>query len=504
MPPKTQAQVGKAPKAGGFWKAGKGGTQELNPYQPHQQTSLGNIGAKAQPAYEALNLMPPPPTQWQSAHQESAQQQQAAQAAKQQAAQQAQQQPAGAMPNPQQQQQAAQNILPQGLQGAQGVQPQAPMQQNYAPNAHVTDWTKIMQHGQKLGKVPGGIRNKVAAMGGGTPWKQYVGNKMFTWHLPNGQTINEPAGPGFNEGALGQEWRQGPPQGFFNNQPQQGILPQGLQQPVEEGPMTQEQAAEKQGWYDWFKKGAGKYGPKAMEAFGVPGWGGNQTAEGSNLIGGQAQTGGGYGAGGVAQTLGAVGNTVQQANNLAHQLGFQGLNEKKYDFDPIAREAEQNYYENDVPALAERFTAQNGQNSSAFARMQQLGAQKLRQGLAAQKSAYNLQREAHDIQREGQDISLRLGQRGYDVDQQKHIATLILQGKDQELRKYGVDKDVEDRMRDYILRALGMANTPQTQFAQHAPQQAGWTGLAGNVINLAGQLGGAAIGKAPKPPVSAA
>ena len=83
----------------------------------------------------------------------------------------------------------------------------------------------------------------------------------------------------------------------------------------------------------------------------------------------------------------------QQAFSSILQQALSGLQPQQFGqrFEPIAQEARGQFAENIVPSLAERFTALDGQRSSAFT--QQLGqaGAGLERGLAAQKAQFGLQ-----------------------------------------------------------------------------------------------------------------
>jgi len=82
---------------------------------------------------------------------------------------------------------------------------------------------------------------------------------------------------------------------------------------------------------------------------------------------------------------------AQQMMSNAMRTGFEGL--KQFDFEPIRQQAMQNYQQNIVPGLAERFTSMGGRRSSGF--QQALGASgaNLMSNLAALEEDYNVQRQ---------------------------------------------------------------------------------------------------------------
>jgi len=80
------------------------------------------------------------------------------------------------------------------------------------------------------------------------------------------------------------------------------------------------------------------------------------------------------------------------AQILQQSLGEIGKN--PIDFNPIEQKARMGFAQTTIPSIAERFTAMNGQRSSAFG--QQLGAAgaNLETDLGALRSQYGLQRQA--------------------------------------------------------------------------------------------------------------
>lgn len=74
------------------------------------------------------------------------------------------------------------------------------------------------------------------------------------------------------------------------------------------------------------------------------------------------------------------------------QQGLQQLGTQGFDFNPIAQQAQSNFYEDTVPTLAERFTAMgNGQRSSAFEGALGRAGAGLNENLAALKAQYDYQ-----------------------------------------------------------------------------------------------------------------
>jgi len=98
---------------------------------------------------------------------------------------------------------------------------------------------------------------------------------------------------------------------------------------------------------------------------------------------------------------------VQQALSTILQGGLGRLNQPQFDmnqnsqpfnFAPIANEARQNFAQQTIPSIAERFTGLGAQNSSAFG--QQLGqaASGLETNLASLGSQYGLQNRGQEAQ----------------------------------------------------------------------------------------------------------
>lgn len=87
--------------------------------------------------------------------------------------------------------------------------------------------------------------------------------------------------------------------------------------------------------------------------------------------------------------------TPEQLNILQYlqQMGLLGLQNPYAGFDPIAQQSVNEFYEQDVPSLAERFTSMgdNALSSGTFSSQLSQGAAKLRENLAAQRAGYGQQ-----------------------------------------------------------------------------------------------------------------
>ena len=87
--------------------------------------------------------------------------------------------------------------------------------------------------------------------------------------------------------------------------------------------------------------------------------------------------------------------TPQQQASLNQLLSnsMTGLNSNKFDFAPIANQARQNFQQQTLPGIAERFTnmgTSGGQRSSAFAGSLGQAASGLESNLAGMQQQYNL------------------------------------------------------------------------------------------------------------------
>lgn len=70
-------------------------------------------------------------------------------------------------------------------------------------------------------------------------------------------------------------------------------------------------------------------------------------------------------------------------------------------FEPIAQQARTQFAQQTIPSLAERFTAFDGQRSSAFQQALGQAGSGLEQALAAQKAQYGLQQQDLGIRQQG-------------------------------------------------------------------------------------------------------
>ena len=104
------------------------------------------------------------------------------------------------------------------------------------------------------------------------------------------------------------------------------------------------------------------------------------------------------------------------------------LGQYKFDFAPIAQEARQNFAQQTVPSIAERFSGLGAQKSSAFG--QQLGqaASGLESSLASLGAQYGLQNR-------GQEAQLALQGRGLELQNRGQEAGLALQNQGQQMQK---------------------------------------------------------------------
>jgi len=123
-------------------------------------------------------------------------------------------------------------------------------------------------------------------------------------------------------------------------------------------------------------------------------------------------TGLGAGAGGILGALGGLfgggseggprrANYTPQEQDIFSMLLNQGKNQLQnpyQGFDDISNYAQNNFYQNTIPSIAERFTAMgNGQRSSAFqGALGQAGAG-LNQSLAALRSQYGMQNQQNGL-----------------------------------------------------------------------------------------------------------
>jgi len=80
----------------------------------------------------------------------------------------------------------------------------------------------------------------------------------------------------------------------------------------------------------------------------------------------------------------------QQRQNVAAQMGIQGLGETPLNFSPIAERYQKLFHEQTVPALAERFVQGGGINSGSFQRALGQAGSDLSSQLGALESQYNL------------------------------------------------------------------------------------------------------------------
>lgn len=123
-------------------------------------------------------------------------------------------------------------------------------------------------------------------------------------------------------------------------------------------------------------------------------------AVGTGAVGGKLASSGGRSQLGKS-LLGSEGQTLQtqrfgpeqiSALNQLLQQGISGLGQQKpFDFAPIAQQAREQFAQQTVPSLAERFTALGGQRSSAFPQALGQAGSQLESNLAAQGAQFGMQ-----------------------------------------------------------------------------------------------------------------
>jgi len=102
-----------------------------------------------------------------------------------------------------------------------------------------------------------------------------------------------------------------------------------------------------------------------------------------------------FGRGGRTEQFEKYTPEQQSALSQILQQALTGLQGNQFDFGPIEEQARTDFREQTIPGIAERFTGMGagGQRSSAFRSALGRAGSGLEQGLAAQKSGYNLQRQ---------------------------------------------------------------------------------------------------------------
>lgn len=98
--------------------------------------------------------------------------------------------------------------------------------------------------------------------------------------------------------------------------------------------------------------------------------------------------------GGTNPTSGVISNLTPQqqfALNTALMQYLQNINPNAFNFEPIANQARQNFGQNTIPSIAERFTSMGAQKSSAFPQLLGQAGADLDTNLAALSSQHGLQ-----------------------------------------------------------------------------------------------------------------
>lgn len=112
-----------------------------------------------------------------------------------------------------------------------------------------------------------------------------------------------------------------------------------------------------------------------------------------------------FGAPGKVEQLQQFTPQQQQAINQLLSSGLSALQNNNFDFAPIEQQARNNFSQQTIPSLAERFTSMNGQRSSAFKQSLGQAASGLESGLAALKSQYGLQQRGQLLNQVGMGLT---------------------------------------------------------------------------------------------------